>query len=74
MRVGGYFVLGWNNTEELSPISLDSLDSLKRFNRYNFLPLNSWRFLTKTENQHTYDFYIKGEAIKVLSEKHDDAV
>lgn len=57
LRAGGYLVLGWDDIPRRTPVSLESIGSLKSFERLEFPPLGTWRYVTQTVYRHTYDFY-----------------
>jgi SAM-dependent methyltransferase len=54
----GLFVLGWNDTPDLVPVSLDQVQSLRRFTPYHFEPLGGTSFLCDTF-RHTFSFFLK---------------
>ncbi len=56
---GGHLVLGWDDVPRRTPVSLDELPSLRRFRKFVFPALGTWRYRTKTPFRHTYDFYRK---------------
>ena len=62
LRVGGTFVLGWNDVPEHTPFPLDECQGLHRFTPYTFPPLATSRHLTATYNRHSYWFYRREEA------------
>ena len=57
LREGGYFVLGWDDIRERTPVPLSDIKSLDRFRPWVFPPLGTWRYTTDTLYRHTYDFY-----------------
>jgi SAM-dependent methyltransferase len=59
LREGGVFVLGWNNIPRRRPLSLEASTGLARFKPYVFAPLKESRYLTRSRNRHTFDFYVK---------------
>ena len=59
LRDSGYFVFGWDDIPERTPVPLESIAALQRFRRFELPDLNSWRYLTDTPYRHTYDFYVK---------------
>jgi SAM-dependent methyltransferase len=59
LKNGGIFIVGWNDTDEIVPFPLTEINSLSQFKPYIFPPLATDRCLTKANNRHTYDFYIK---------------
>jgi hypothetical protein len=60
LKTNGHFLFGWTDVPSRTPIPLDSIESLKRFQRFTFPPLHTWRYVTDTPYRHTYDFYRKG--------------
>lgn len=60
LRVGGVFVLGWNDLPEHTPLPLDRCPALQNFQPWVFPPLGSAQFLTEA-GRHTYNFYVKGQ-------------
>ncbi len=70
LRIGGMLIIGWNNTAKRSGRSsgghgttiLDACDALKRFERFSFPGLGSWRHETGSLNRHVFDFYVRGVA------------
>ena len=59
LQPGGFLIVGWNDVPERRPFPLDELRALKRFSKWPFEPLHTWRYLTDTPNRHTFDFYQK---------------
>jgi SAM-dependent methyltransferase len=59
LRPGGVLLLGWNDTPDRLPFSLDESESLARFEPFVFPPLGVSSFLTKNPNRHTFSFYRK---------------
>jgi SAM-dependent methyltransferase len=59
LREGGILVLGWNDIPERRPIALEECKALNKFKPFIFPPLSSSKYLTSTENKHTFSFYIK---------------
>jgi SAM-dependent methyltransferase len=59
LNKGGVLIVGWNDTDKLLPFPLEKCESLQKFNPYFFPPLSTFKYLTKTENRHTYSFYVK---------------
>lgn len=59
LRPGGALIIGWNDVPERRPFPLDELHALNRFLKWNFQPLQAWRYLTDTSYRHTFDFYKK---------------
>jgi SAM-dependent methyltransferase len=62
LRDGGYFVFGWNDIPERTPVPLNAIAAFRLFRRLQFSEFNSWRYLTDTPYRHTYDFYTKANA------------
>ncbi|MGL5875417.1 MAG: class I SAM-dependent methyltransferase [Xenococcaceae cyanobacterium] len=56
---GGVLVLGWNDTDEILPFPLEKCESLQKFQPYFFAPLSTAKYLTTSNNRHTYSFYQK---------------
>jgi SAM-dependent methyltransferase len=59
LRSGGWFVLGWNDTEELRPYPPSESPALAAFTRAPFPPLGASEHRTDTSYRHTYTFYRK---------------
>lgn len=57
LKVGGWFVLGWNDTEALRPYPPSASPRLARFERADFPGLGVQEVLTPTEYRHTYSFF-----------------
>lgn len=57
LRAGGYLVVGWDDVPERSPVPMEAIASLKAFQRLEFPPLGTWRYLSRTPYRHTFDFY-----------------
>lgn len=57
LREGGWFVLGWNDTEELRPYPPSESAALARFSPEPFPNLGVAEILTPTEYRHTYNFF-----------------
>ena len=59
LRVGGHFMLGWNDVAAHLPLPLDSLASLARFNREPLPALGTAQFMADADTRHRFDFYVK---------------
>lgn len=59
LRDGGYFVFGWDDIPERTPVPLESIAALAKFEPFTPQPLGASRYLTDTPYRHTYDFYRK---------------
>lgn len=59
LRPGGWFVLGWNDTDELRPYPPSESPALAALTRASFPPLGVSERLTDTSYRHTYTFYRK---------------
>jgi len=59
LRSGGHLVFGWNDVPQRTPFSLDGIQSRKAFRHFQFPPLDTWRYFTKTRHRHVFDFYQK---------------
>lgn len=57
LRPGGWFVLGWNDTDALRPYPPSESPMLRRFARAEFPGIGAHEILTPTEYRHTYTFY-----------------
>jgi SAM-dependent methyltransferase len=57
LRSGGWFVLGWNDTDDLRPYSPSESPGLAKFERAEFPPLGVSEYLSDTSYRHTYTFY-----------------
>jgi SAM-dependent methyltransferase len=59
LRPGGWFVLGWNDTDALRPYPPSESPVLRRFQPAAFPGIGAQEILTPTEYRHTYSFYRK---------------
>lgn len=59
LRSGGWFVLGWNDTDELRPYPPSESASLAALTRSAFPPLGVSEHRTDTSYRHTYTFFTK---------------
>ena len=59
LAVGGHLLLGWNDMPRLDPVPLRAVRNLELFIPYEFPPLGTAKFLTKTFYRHTYWFFRK---------------
>jgi hypothetical protein len=59
LRSGGWFILGWNDTDALRPYPPSESAALGAFERAVFPPLGVSEHLTSTSYRHTYTFYKK---------------
>jgi len=66
LKPGGIFVLGWNNTPELTPVPLDQVQALRMFRPFFFEPLNGTSFQCSTY-EHIYSFYTPHSEFPVWS-------
>lgn len=57
LKPGGWFVLGWNDTEALRPYPPSESPTLQRFVPTAFPGIGAHEVLTPTEYRHTYSFY-----------------
>jgi SAM-dependent methyltransferase len=57
LRDGGWFVLGWNDTDDLRPYPPAESDELAKLERAVFPPMGVQEYLTDTTIRHTYTFY-----------------
>lgn len=57
MRPGGWFVLSWNDIEELLPYPPSDSLALQAFVRTSFPPLGVSEYRTDTSYRHTYSFF-----------------
>jgi SAM-dependent methyltransferase len=64
LRPGGWFVLGWNDTDDLRPYPPSQSPELGKFERVSFPPLGSSEFLTATDYRHTYTFFKKPDGLQ----------
>lgn len=64
LRPGGWFVLGWNDVDELRPYPPSESPTLAAFTRTSFPPLGASEHRTDTSYGHTYTFFRKSEAIQ----------
>jgi SAM-dependent methyltransferase len=66
LRPAGVFLLGWNDIPPHTPFLPDDTAALRRFKPYTFRPLGTECLcLPETDNQHTYSFYSKPDAISL---------
>lgn len=56
LRPGGYLLVGWDDIPERTPVPMEEITSLEAFERIEFPPLGTSRYLTDTSYRHTYDF------------------
>lgn len=66
LRPGGIFVLGWNDTPELTPVPLDQVQAMRMFRPCFFGPLNGTSFKCSTY-EHVYSFYTPRSEFPVWS-------
>lgn len=59
LRDGGVLVIGWNDIRERTPFQLENCQSLQKLKPLIFPPLSSSKYLTNTDNRHTFSFYAK---------------
>lgn len=57
LRAGGYLLIGWDDVPERAPVPMRAIASLRKFQRFEFPPLGTWRYASDTPYRHTYDFY-----------------
>jgi SAM-dependent methyltransferase len=57
LRPGGWFVLGWNDTDALRPYPPSESPMLRRFAPVPFPRIDAQEILTPTEYRHTYTFF-----------------
>jgi len=57
LRPGGWFILGWNDVDELRPYPPSESASLAAFEPAMFPPLGVSEFVTQTTYRHTYSFF-----------------
>lgn len=57
LREGGYLIVGWDDIPERTPVPMEDAVSLLAFERVEFPPLGTWRYLTDTPYRRTFDFY-----------------
>ena len=62
LKVGGHFMLGWNDVPEHTPLPLASLGSLARFKPQPLPALGTARFLADVQTRHVFDFYMKNDS------------
>ena len=62
LKVGGHFMLGWNDVPEHTPLPLASLGSLARFNPQPLPALGTAHFLADVQTRHVFDFYMKNDS------------
>ena len=58
VRDGGYFVFGWDDIPERTPVPLESIAALAKFERFAPARLG-FRYLSDTPYRHTYEFFRK---------------
>jgi SAM-dependent methyltransferase len=59
LRPGGWFILGWNDTDELRPYPPSDSAALSTFTSTEFPALGAREVLTQTDYRHTFTFYRK---------------
>jgi Methyltransferase domain len=59
LRIGGYFVLGWNDIPQAKPFPPEECTALRQFNSYIFPLLGATQHIPITNNGHTFNFYVK---------------
>ncbi len=59
LREGGWFILGWNDVDELRPYPPSESPELGAFERSTFPPMGVKEYLTDTSIRHTYTFFRK---------------
>ena len=59
LRIGGHFLLGWNDVPEYRGAPLESIESLKQFVPVALPPLGTHKYETDTVYRHIYQFYRK---------------
>ena len=59
LRDGGLFIVGWNDTARRRVAFLDECEAVKRFDKFSFPGVGSWRYRTRSWNGHVFDFYVK---------------
>jgi SAM-dependent methyltransferase len=57
LRPGGWFVLGWNDTDALRPYFPSESPTLQRFDPVAFPRIDAHEIPTPTEYRHTYTFF-----------------
>jgi SAM-dependent methyltransferase len=63
LRPGGWFVLGWNDTDELRPYFPSESPALATFLPTEFPPLRAGEHRTNTSYRHTYTFFRKPQTV-----------
>lgn len=61
LRPEGWFILGWNDTDELRPYPPSDSAALSNFTPMVFPPLRASEVLTRTDYRHTFTFFCKPE-------------
>ena len=59
LKLGGWFVLGWNDTAELRPYPPSESEELAKLAPAIFLPLGGSQVITDTSYRHTFTFFRK---------------
>lgn len=59
LRPGGYFILGWNDVPERTPVPLSSIPALQNFEPWVFPGTAGSRVPTGSDTGHVFDFYRK---------------
>ena len=67
LKPEGKLVIGWNDIPERRPFSIDDLQALKQFERWDFPPFQTWRFLIEKPTTYYYDFWLKPIAASEVS-------
>lgn len=59
LRAGGELMLGWNNIMPRNRVLPDDITALRRFDRVQFGPSQTARWIIDAANRHVFDFYQK---------------
>lgn len=57
LRNGGYFILGWNDLPDKTPVLLSSIQALQLFSPFSNQFIGGPRIITPTEHRHVFDLY-----------------
>jgi SAM-dependent methyltransferase len=59
LKPGGVFILGWNDTKDLTPVPLTEIEALNKFAPLQFPELENSVQFKCINGDHTYNFFVK---------------
>lgn len=59
LKPGGVFIMGWNDTKDLTPVPLNEIKALKKFIPLPFPELDNSVQFKCINGEHTYNFFVK---------------